>query len=220
MRLILIGPPGSGKGTQAKLLRDRLGLVHVSTGDILRAAIERDTPEGRKAKSFMNAGNLVPDELVNDIVRVRFRGPERPAKFVMDGYPRNLAQAIACDAVLKEQGLRLNAAVFLDVADEEIVRRLGQRWTCPNPTCKAVYHTAFKPPKVAGQCDLCQSELMQRDDDKPDTIRKRLQVFHELHDDIVAHYQKQGLLVRVPGIGDVEAIYAKIMKSLGAPACV
>jgi len=215
MRLILIGPPGSGKGTQAKLLCERLGLVHFSTGDILRDAVEKATPEGRQAKVYMSAGQLVPDELVNDIVRARFAGHDKPGKFVMDGYPRTLAQAVTFDEVLRDQALGLNGVILMDVADDEIVRRLGQRWTCPNPACKAVYHATFKPPQVAGKCDLCGAELMQRDDDKPDTIRNRLQVFHRLHDDILRHYQKQGLLKQVPGTGEIETIYAGIVKALG-----
>lgn len=216
MRLILIGPPGGGKGTQAKLLCERLSLAHFSTGDILREAVAKETPEGRRAKSFMTTGQLVPDELVNDIVRARLRGAGKAAEFVMDGYPRTLAQAVAFDAVLKEEKAPLNAVVFLNVEDEEIVRRLGQRWTCPNPLCGAVFNAAFMPPKVAGHCDLCQSELFQREDDKPATIRKRLQVFHALHDDILRHYQKQGLLIELRGVGDIETIYAGIVKALTA----
>jgi adenylate kinase len=215
MRLIFIGPPGSGKGTQAKLLSQRLGLFHFSTGDILREAIEKDTPEGRNAKPFMMGGQLVPDELVNELVNARLRGPNRPIAFVLDGYPRTLAQAQAIDAVLKEQALGLNAVVFLEVDDDEIVRRLGNRWTCPNTMCKAVYHAVFNPPKTAGQCDLCHTALYQRDDDKPATIRKRLQVFHEGHDEMLRHYKKQGLMVEVPGRGDIESIYAAIVKALG-----
>src|ERR1017187_9103644 len=199
MRLILIGPPGSGKGTQAKPLGDRLGLLHFSTGDILRNAIEKDTPEGRKAKPFMSAGQLVPDELVNDIVSVRFRGSNKPHKFVLDGYPRKLSQALVLDRVLQDQAIELDAVVFLKVEDEEIVQRLGNRWTCPNSMCKAVYHAIFNPPKVPGQCDLCNTPLYQRDDDKPATIRNRLQEFHKAYDDLVQHYQDKGLLVEVPG---------------------
>lgn len=214
MRLILIGPPGSGKGTQAKLLTERLGLVHFSTGDILREVIEKGTPEGRKAKPYIASGQLVPDELVNDIVKARFRGAGKPQKFVLDGYPRTLAQAQALDPVLREQALDLDAVVFLNVEDDEIVRRLGNRWTCPNSMCKAVYHAVFKPPKAAGLCDLCGTALYQRDDDKPATIRKRLQVFHDCHDAILAHYRQQGLLVEVPGSGDIEAIYGSIVKML------
>jgi adenylate kinase len=217
MRLILIGPPGSGKGTQAKLLSQRRGLLHFSTGDILREAVENDTPEGRKAKPFMANGQLVPDQVVNDIVHDRFRGPDKPRKFVLDGYPRTLAQALTLDTVLAEQALGLSAVVFLNVDDEEIVRRLGNRWTCPNPACQAVYHAVFKPPKRASQCDVCQTALIQREDDKPATIRKRLQVFHDCHDDIVRHYQQQDLLIEVTGRGAIETIYADIVKSLQAP---
>jgi adenylate kinase len=214
MRLIFIGPPGSGKGTQAKLLSQRKGFLHFSTGDILRDAVEKDTPEGRKAKPFMTSGQLVHDELVNDIVNARFRGHNKPQKFVLDGYPRTLAQAHCLDKVLKEQSLDLNAVIFLNVGDDEIVRRLGNRWTCPNSVCKAVYHTVFNPPKVAGECDLCHTALYQRDDDKPATIRKRLQIFHKCYDDLLRHYQKQGLLVEVAGRSDIEAIYADIVKAL------
>ncbi len=216
MRLILIGPPGSGKGTQAKLLSERQGLVHFSTGDILRDAVAHQTPDGMRAKVFMHAGQLVPDELVNDIVRARFRGPNKPQKFVMDGYPRTHVQAIAFDAVLANEALGLNAVVFLNVADEEIVRRLSGRRSCPNASCKAIYHVITQPPKVDGVCDKCQSPLTQRDDDKAETILNRLDVFHALHDEILRHYQKQGLLVEVQGRGDVEAIYANIVKTLTA----
>lgn len=215
MRLIFIGPPGSGKGTQAKLLSQRLGLLHFSTGDILRDAVENDSPKGRKAKPFMSNGQLVPDALVNDIVNARFRGPNKTQKFVLDGYPRTLAQALSLDAVLKEQMLPLNAVIFLNVEDDEIVHRLGNRWTCPNSACKAVYHAVFNPPKTAGQCDLCQATLYQRDDDKPATIRKRLQVFHDCYDELLRHYREQGLLIEVAGRGDIESIYADIVKALG-----
>jgi len=215
MRLILIGPPGSGKGTQAKLLCDRLGLAHFSTGDILRDAIEKDTPEGRRAKTFMNAGQLAPDDLVNDIVRARFRTVDRPEHFVMDGYPRNLAQALFFDGILKESRLPLSAAIYLNVEDVEIVRRLGQRWTCANPGCSGVFNAASIPPAVPGKCDVCESDLYQRDDDKPETIRKRLQLFHDLHDAIVRHYQEQGLLIEVKGQGDIEAIYTNVLNRLG-----
>ncbi len=212
--MVLTGPPGSGKGTQAKLLCERLKLIHFSTGDILRDAVEKNTREGRRAKKFMTNGQLVPDEIVNEIVRARFRGMNGTPKFVMDGYPRTVAQAMSFDALLEELKLPMTAAVALKVEDDEIVRRLGQRWTCPNAACGAVFNAASIPPRVAGKCDHCQSDLYQRPDDKPDTIRKRLQVFHDQHDDILRHYQKQGFLVEVPGQGDIETIYGKIVKSL------
>src|SRR6266852_4530802 len=150
MRLILIGPPGSGKGTQAKLLGDRLGLVHIATGDILREAIRLGTAAGRKAEPFVNNGKLVPDDLVNELVADRFRRPDRPERFVLDGYPRTLAQAASFDQVLRQQFLDLTAVLVFRVRDEEIVRRLSGRWTCPN--CKATYHTVHKPPRTAGVC--------------------------------------------------------------------
>jgi adenylate kinase len=214
MRLILLGPPGSGKGTQAKLLSESLGLVHFSTGDILREAVEKDTVEGRRAKSYMVAGQLVPDEVVNDIVSARFRRSDKPTRFVMDGYPRTNSQAMVFDAILAEQGLNLNAVILLNVADEEIVGRLSARWTCPNSTCKSVYHAVANPPKVAGICDKCSTPLVQREDDKPATIRKRLEVFHQSNDDLVHHYRDKGLLVEVLGRGDIESIHREIVKAL------
>jgi adenylate kinase len=214
MRLILLGPPGSGKGTQAKLLSERLGLLHFSTGDILREAVAKDTAEGRRAKSYMTAGQLVPDELVNEIVNARFRRSDKPTRFVMDGYPRTHAQALVFDKVLAEQGLDVGRVVYLTVADEEIVQRLGNRWTCPNSACKAIYHTVANPPKAAGICDKCQTPLYQREDDKPATIRKRLEVFHQANNDLVRHYRDRGLLVEVPGRGDIEAIHGAIVTAL------
>src|SRR5262245_40959108 len=155
MRLILIGPPGSGKGTQAKLLSQRLGLSHFSTGDLLRDADRQGTPEGRRAQPYMAAGQNVPDDLVNDIVNARFPVPDPPQRFVMDGYPRNLAQARSFEDVLDKLDLPLTAVVFLNVDDAEIVRRISARWTCPN--CKATYNLLAKPPKKPGICDDCQS---------------------------------------------------------------
>ncbi len=216
MRLIFIGPPGSGKGTQAKLLSQRLGLVHVSTGDILREAILQDTPEGRLAHPYVSTGRLVPDEIVNEIVNSRFRAKDRPTCFVMDGYPRTVPQANSFDHVLAEQGLKLDGVIFLKVADDEIVRRLGGRWSCPNPACGATYHELFKPPTQPGICDICGTALIQREDDKPATIRRRLEIFHSLYDELVEHYRKRGLLIEVPGIGDIETIYHNIVASLKA----
>jgi adenylate kinase len=193
-----------------------MGLLHFATGDVLREAVEKGTPEGRKAKPFMTSGQLVPDEIVNDIINARFRDPTKPQQFVLDGYPRTLAQALSLDAVLTEQALDLDAVILLSVDDDEIVHRLGNRWTCPNSACKAVYHAFFNPPKRAGVCDLCHTALHQRDDDKPATIRKRLQVYHEFNDALIRLYRNKGLLIEVPGRGDIESIYADIIKSLSA----
>lgn len=215
MRLILFGPPGSGKGTQAKLLSDRLKLAHIGTGDILREAIRLETPAGLRAKPFVTSGRLVPDDLVNELVADRFRRDDRPERFVMDGYPRTLAQAASFDQVLRQQFLDLKAVVFLVVDDEELVHRLGGRWTCPNMSCGAVYHATFKPPKRPGVCDLCGSLLVQRADDREDTIRERLRVYRQSTAELIPHYRAQGLLREVDGQGEVETVYGHILSALG-----
>jgi adenylate kinase len=217
MRLIFIGPPGSGKGTQAELLSQRLGLCHFATGDILREAVRQGTPEGQRAQSFLAAGQLVPDDVVNDIVESRFRSKDRPSKFVMDGYPRNLAQAVAFDEVLREQGLDLDSVVFLKVDDQEIIKRISARWNCPNPSCPATYNTTSRPPKKPGICDECQTPLVQREDDKAETVRQRLKVFHDLTDELLAYYRERNLVVDVPGFGDIETIYRNIVNALRKP---
>lgn len=214
MRLIFIGPPGSGKGTQAKLLSQRLGLAHVSTGDILRDAIRHATPEGLLAQPYVESGRLVPDDIVNEIVASRFRGSESPSQFVMDGYPRTLFQAETFAQVLQGKDLCLDAVIFLEVPDQEIIRRLSGRWNCPNPRCKATYHKVSHPPKKAEACDDCGSTLIQRDDDREETVRKRLRIFHDLYDGLLDYYRRRGLLITVPGLGDIETIYAGIEKSL------
>jgi len=181
MRLIFIGPPGSGKGTQAGLLSKRLGLLHFGTGDILREAVRTDSGAGKLAKPFMAAGQLVPDDIVNEIVVSRFRAKDRPDNFVMDGYPRTIIQAERFEEVLREQKLDLDAVIFLNVDDQEIIRRLSGR---------------------------------HREDDGEETVRKRLQVFHKTYDGLIEYYRKRGLLLEVPGIGDVETIYQCILSGL------
>jgi adenylate kinase len=212
MRLIFIGPPGSGKGTQAKLLSQRQGLTHIATGDILREAKLKGTPEGRRAASYLDAGQLVPDALVNDLVNARFRGPEGATRFIMDGYPRNVSQAKAFDRVLRERGLELDAVIFLGVDDADIIRRVSARWSCPK--CQATYNTLSKPPRQSGACDECGTVLVQREDDKPDTVRRRLDVYHASADKLLEHYRRQGLVIDVPGEGEIDAIHQKIVEAL------
>jgi adenylate kinase len=212
MRLILVGPPGSGKGTQAKLLSQRLHLCHIGTGDLLREAVRLGTPAGVRAKPYVDAGQLVPDDLVNDMVRDRLQSEPRPEHFVMDGYPRTVPQAHAFDRVLRQQFLNLDAVVEMVIPDEEIVRRISGRWTCPNPTCNSTYNTFSKPPRVPGICDVCGSRLMQREDDREHTTRERLSVFHLNYDGLLAYYRGQGLLRQVSALGDVETIYANLVK--------
>ncbi len=214
MRLIMIGPPGSGKGTQAKLLSQRLGLYHFGTGDILREAVRLGTPAGRLAKPYVVSGQLVPDDLVNELVADRFRRGDRPDCFIMDGYPRTLAQAASFDQVLRQQFLKLDAVLFLDVQDDEIVRRLSGRWSCPKPGCMATYHTIYNPPRKTGVCDLCGTALVQRDDDREDTVRRRLVVYHENTESLRNHYRMQGLLKPITGEGDIEGIYKEIVHVL------
>jgi adenylate kinase len=218
MRLILVGPPGSGKGTQAKLLSERLGLVHIGTGDILREAVRLGTPAGRLAEPYVKSGKLVPDDLVNELVADRFRREDRPENFVMDGYPRTLAQAASFDQVLRQQFLDLNGVILLQVDGDEIVRRLSGRWSCPNPSCLATYHVTKKPPRVPGVCDLCGTPLRQREDDREDTIRRRLEVYKRNTMELIPHYRAQNLLHEVSGEGDIEDIYKRIVGALKGPA--
>jgi adenylate kinase len=214
MRLIFIGPPGSGKGTQTKLLSQRLGLTHIGTGDILREAVRQDSPSGKLAKAFVTTGQLVPDQIVNDLIAEVFARKDRASDFVMDGYPRTMSQARAFDATLTQYLLPLDAVILLVVPDQEIIRRLSGRWNCPNPACHATYHLSLKPPKVIGVCDECKSNLMQREDDREDTVRMRLQIYHDRHAELLDHYRKKGLLIEVPGMGDFETIYSNIVEAL------
>jgi adenylate kinase len=218
MRVILLGPPGCGKGTQANLLCSRLHLEHIGTGDILRQAIRDETPAGLRAKPYVERGGLVPDELVNDLIADRFRSGSRPESFVLDGYPRTVGQAEALDGVLREQGLNLDAVVLIEVDDEEIVRRVAGRWSCPKPGCKATYHIESNSPRVAGVCDYCKTPLVQRADDKPETVRERLRIYHRDTTELIPYYNARGLVREVSGRGPIEMVYARIEQALGPRA--
>jgi len=189
-------------------------LEHIGTGDLLRAAIRGGTPLGVRARSFVEAGQLVPNELVNDLIREHFRRPGRSDRFVMDGYPRTLDQAEVFDAVLKEQGLDLSAVLLLVVNDNEIVQRLIGRWSCPALGCKATYHTESNPPKVVGVCDDCGTTLVQRDDDKEETVKARLVVYHTDTAELIPYYRQRGLLREVPGHGEIEQVYNNLSRAL------
>ena len=217
MRLILIGPPGSGKGTQAKLLCSRLGLVHIGTGDILREAARQNTPLGQVALPYMRSGQLVPDDLVNEIVAEYFRREDRPERFVMDGYPRTLAQAASFDQVLRQQFLDLTAVLLFIIDDQEIIVRLTGRRSCPQ--CKATYHLVYNPPRTPGLCDVCGTKLVQRVDDQEETVRERLRVYHASTAELIPHYRARGLLHEVPAVGDIEQIYATILEILKQAGC-
>jgi adenylate kinase len=215
MRLVLVGPPGSGKGTQAEQLVDRLGLVEIGTGDILRNAIKQRTPIGLQVEGIIKQGLLVPDPIVNDLVAELFRRPDRPERFVMDGYPRTLAQAVAFDALLTQEYLVLDGVVNLSIPDEEVVKRISGRRCCSNPGCGVCFHVVARPPRVEGKCDKCGSPLVIRVDDKEETIRRRLAEFHKNTDALIEHYEKKGLLRNVPATDPPDVIFANILKAVG-----
>jgi adenylate kinase len=212
MRLILLGPPGSGKGTQAKLLSVRNGLAHIGTGDILREAARLGTPLGQKAAPFLSSGQLVPDDLVNEVVAERFRREDRPEAFVMDGYPRTLAQAASFDQVLRQQFLFLTAVLWLELEDSEIVERMSGRRTCPK--CQSTYHLVYQPPKKDSLCDVCGTALVQREDDREETVRGRLRLYHLNTGALVSYYREQGLLHEIAAKGGIEDIYCRISEIL------
>lgn len=214
MRLILLGPPGSGKGTQSKFLCRQMGLDHVGTGDLLRAAVRSNTPVGQRAKASIEAGQLVPDELVNDLMREHFRRPGRSDRFVMDGYPRTLAQARVFDAILAEQKLKLTGVLLLVVSDDAIIQRLSGRWSCPGPGCKATYHTESNPPQLVGVCNDCGTPLVQREDDHAATVQARLVVYHRDTAELIPFYRQRGLLREVDGHGEIEEVYNRLLTVL------
>ncbi len=212
MNLIFLGPPGSGKGTQAKMLVDKYGIPQISTGDILREAVKEGTPLGKEAKKYMDEGKLVPDEVVVGIVRERLKEPDCTKGFILDGFPRTIPQAEALDKTLQEMGKGIDHVLSLEVDREELVRRLSGRRTCKR--CGAMYHIIFDPPKKDGVCDRCGGELYQRDDDKEETIRERLRVYEEQTAPLIEYYRKKGLLRPIDGVGKIEEIFARIRETI------
>ena len=214
MRIVLLGGPGSGKGTQAKKLVDKLGIPQISTGDIFRAALKEGTPMGLKAKTYMDKGELVPDDVVIGVVEERLTKPDLDKGYMLDGFPRTLAQAEALDKIIVSQGKSIDHAILVDVPDEELVARLSGRRTCRNSDCGKMYHVMFNRPKRDGICDACGSELYQRDDDSEATIRERLTVYNNQTAPLIDYYDKKQLLRRVAGVGPIDEIFASIQKVL------
>jgi adenylate kinase len=195
--LILLGPPGAGKGTQAERLTDDFNLPYIATGNILRAAVAAETALGKQAKTFMDAGELVPDDVITGVILEAVEGPEARDGFLLDGFPRTVAQADALSAGLEQLDRRLTAAILIDVPDEEVMRRMSGRRV--SVKTGRVYHVEFDPPKHADRCDVDGSRLVQREDDKPETVRHRLEVYHEQTAPLISYYEEQGLLRRFDG---------------------
>ncbi|WP_026120330.1 adenylate kinase [Nocardiopsis potens] len=213
MRAVLVGPPGAGKGTQAQILASELSIPKVSTGDIFRANVSGGTELGKRAKSYMDRGDLVPDEVTNEMVRARLGEPDAREGFLLDGFPRNVAQAETLDGMLKEMGTGLDAVLELKVDEDEVVKRLSGRRSCRE--CGRVYHLDYDPPAKEGVCDACGGELYQRDDDREDVIRHRLQVYREQTEPLVAFYEEQGVLVTIEAIGEVTEVTGRALSALG-----
>lgn len=211
MRLALLGPPGSGKGTQAELLAQQLELPHIATGDLFRAAMAAGTELGELAREYISHGNLVPDAIVNEMMRSRL-AQEDCRRFLLDGYPRTQPQAEALDGILQDLDRPLCVAVAIDVPDEMLVERSVGRVVCPN--CHAIYHLTSKPPRQMGICDVCRSPLVVRDDDRPSTVRHRLAVYHRITEPVLQHYSGQGLLRTVSGLGSRDEVRARLHAEL------
>ncbi len=214
MRLVLLGPPGAGKGTQARMLEKRLGVPQVASGDLLRTAVRKRTKLGVEAKRYMDKGALVPDDLVLKFIEERLSQPDAESGFILDGFPRTVAQAETLSAMLKGRGSRqLDKVIAIMVPDEEIVKRISGRRTCKN--CGAMYHLIYDPPRNQNLCNSCNGELYQRDDDAEDTVRMRLEVYAATMRPLLEYYERAGLLKQIDGIGRPEEIQQRIVEALG-----
>ena len=214
MKIIMLGAPGAGKGTQAKRIAEKYHIPHISTGDIFRANIKEGTELGKKAKNYMDQGLLVPDELVVDLVADRIQKDDCKDGFILDGFPRTIPQAESLDAALAKMGETMDYAIDVDVPDEDIVTRMGGRRACVG--CGATYHVQFNPTKQDGICDSCGERLILRDDDKPETVQKRLDVYHEQTQPLIEYYRKAGILKTVDGTLEMDDVFAAIASILGA----
>ena len=213
MKIVMLGAPGAGKGTQAKMIAAKYQIPHISTGDIFRANIKNGTELGKKAKSYMDQGLLVPDELTVDLVIDRLAQDDCKNGYILDGFPRTIPQAEALDAALAKLGEKMDYAIDVDVPDENIVSRMSGRRACTG--CGATYHIVYNPSKKGDCCEVCGEKLILRDDDKPETVQKRLGVYHEQTQPLIDYYKKQGILKEVDGSVDMEDVFKEILKILG-----
>ena len=214
MKIVMLGAPGAGKGTQAKMIAAKYQIPHISTGDIFRANIKNGTELGKKAKSYMDQGLLVPDELTVDLVIDRLAQDDCRNGYILDGFPRTIPQAEALDAALAKLGEKMDYAIDVDVPDENIVSRMSGRRACTG--CGATYHIVYNPSKKGDCCEVCGEKLILRDDDKPETVQRRLNVYHEQTQPLIDYYTKQSILRTVDGTQDMNDVFAEIVKILGA----
>ena len=214
MKIVMLGAPGAGKGTQAKMIAAKYQIPHISTGDIFRANIKNGTELGKKAKSYMDQGLLVPEELTVDLVIDRLAQDDCKNGYILDGFPRTIPQAEALDAALAKLGEKMDYAIDVDVPDENIVSRMSGRRACTG--CGATYHIVYNPSKKGDCCEVCGEKLILRDDDKPETVQKRLNVYHEQTQPLIDYYTKQSILRTVDGTQDMNDVFAEIVKILGA----
>ena len=212
MKIIMLGAPGAGKGTQAKMIADKFGIPHISTGDIFRANIKEGTELGKKAKEYMDQGALVPDELTCDLVVDRIKQDDCSKGYILDGFPRTIPQAECLTKALADMDDKIDYAINVDVPDENIVRRMSGRRACVG--CGATYHLVYNPTKTEGICDRCGKELILRDDDKPETVQKRLTVYHEQTQPLIDYYKEKGALAEVDGTQDMQDVFNGIVKIL------
>ena len=214
MKIVMLGAPGAGKGTQAKMIAAKYEVPHISTGDIFRANIKNGTELGRKAKEYMDQGLLVPDELTVDLVIDRLSQEDCKKGYILDGFPRTIPQAEALDAALAKRGEKMDYAIDVDVPDDNIINRMSGRRACLN--CGATYHIVSIPTKVEGVCDRCGNQVVLRDDDQPETVKKRLEVYHAQTQPLIDYYKKQDILKTVDGTQPMEQVFDAIVEILGA----
>lgn len=213
MRIVLVGPPGAGKGTQAVLLAERLGVPHISTGNLFRSHISQGTELGQRVESILREGGLVPDEITVAMAAERMAQPDAEQGFLLDGFPRNVSQAKSLDGMLAEHGHELEAVLDLEVPEDEVVKRIAGRRTC-RADSNHIFHVESNPPRTEGVCDICGGELYQRDDDREETVRRRLDVYHEETEPIIDYYREQGLVVTVPALGPVDEVTRRALAAL------
>jgi len=210
--IVLLGAPGAGKGTQARMLSEELGIAHIASGDLFREHLNNQTELGRLAKGYMDRGELVPDDVTIRMVMERLERPDCEKGAILDGFPRTVAQARALDEELSARGRRVSVAPYIKVGEEALVARLSGRWICRK--CQATYHTLFNPPKQPGVCDLCGGELYQRSDDTEETVRRRLQVYFEQTLPLIDYYRERGVLVEIDGEQDIPSVYRDLLAAV------